>query len=75
MYDLSGKVVLVTGAGRGVGRAISLKFAEAGASVVGLARTGPELTALAAESSARVVMRGVPTNAVVAPALLTTPVI
>jgi NAD(P)-dependent dehydrogenase (short-subunit alcohol dehydrogenase family) len=40
--DMSGKVVIVTGGGRGVGRGISERFLEAGAEVVICGRKDPE---------------------------------
>lgn len=46
--DLAERTAIVTGAGRGIGREISLALAEAGADVVVAARTESELTATAA---------------------------
>lgn len=46
---LAGKVALVTGAGRGIGRVISLALGRAGAHVVLAARTQPELETAAQE--------------------------
>ena len=47
-FSLSGKVAVVTGSGRGLGRAIAMGMAEAGAAVVTSARTGHEAEAAAA---------------------------
>jgi len=46
---LAGKSAIVTGAGRGIGRACALAIAQAGANVAIAARTRPELEQLAAE--------------------------
>ncbi|MGH2743847.1 MAG: SDR family NAD(P)-dependent oxidoreductase, partial [Thermoleophilaceae bacterium] len=44
---IDGKLAVVTGAGRGIGRACALALAEAGADVVAISRSGDELEAVA----------------------------
>ena len=53
--DFAGKSVLVTGAGKGIGRAIARMLAERGASVVAVSRTAEDLETLAARSACRTV--------------------
>jgi len=46
-FNFQGQVAIVTGSGRGIGRAIALGFADAGAAVVLAARTQPEIEEVA----------------------------
>ena len=48
-FDLTGKVAIVTGGGRGIGRAIVLGLAQSGASVVVTSRTPKEIEGVAEE--------------------------
>ena len=48
-FDLSGKVAIVTGAGKGIGRSIALGLADAGARVMVAARTASEIETVAQE--------------------------
>jgi len=52
-FRLDGKIALVTGAGRGLGRAIAVALAKAGAEIVLNSRTPGELEAVAAEIAAQ----------------------
>jgi 7-alpha-hydroxysteroid dehydrogenase len=66
-FKLTGRVALVTGAGRGIGAGIAAAFAEAGADVVCAARTRAQLE----ETAARV--RGAGRRALVVPTDVTDP--
>jgi NAD(P)-dependent dehydrogenase (short-subunit alcohol dehydrogenase family) len=44
--NLKNKYALVTGAGKGIGRACSIALVEAGATVIGLSRTQSDLNKL-----------------------------
>jgi 2-deoxy-D-gluconate 3-dehydrogenase len=52
MTSLSGKVAVITGAGRGIGRGVAVALAQAGADVVLASRTQAELDIVAAEITA-----------------------
>ena len=59
-FDLSGKVALVTGGSRGLGREMVLAFAEAGADVVIASRKQDACDALAAEVTSATGQRALP---------------
>lgn len=53
-FDLTGKVIWVTGASRGLGRAMALALVDAGAQLAATARSETNLTSLADEARERV---------------------
>ena len=51
-FKLDGEVAIITGAGKGIGRAIALAFAEAGANIVCAARTRADIDETAKQAEA-----------------------
>ena len=51
---LAGKLALVTGAGRGIGRACAIALAHAGAHVIAVARTAGDLEALVSQGAGKI---------------------
>ncbi|HEX7095833.1 MAG TPA: SDR family oxidoreductase [Acidimicrobiales bacterium] len=51
MGQLDGRIAVITGGGRGIGRAIALRFASEGATVVVSSRTATELDAVVREAT------------------------
>ena len=52
-FSLADRVAIVTGAGRGIGKAIALGLADAGANVVVVARTASGIESTASEVEAK----------------------
>lgn len=52
LFDMSGKVALLSGAGRGIGAASALALAEAGADIAVLARSVEQIESVAAQAQA-----------------------
>ena len=59
---MEGRVAIVTGAGRGIGRATALALASRGARVLGVSRTEDELASLAGEAPLEVLAESVATE-------------
>jgi len=59
---MKGRVAIVTGAGRGIGRATALALAARGARVLGVSRTEAELASLAAKAPVEVLAETVATE-------------
>ena len=53
MFDLSGKVAVVTGANTGIGQGLALALAEAGADIAAVGRSRPDETAAAVAETGR----------------------